>query len=110
VLIIEAMAQTGGILLLNGSENPGNKLVFFMAINNVKFRKPVTPGDQLVLDIEMVNRRTKVIQIRGKAYVDGTLVAEGEFTAAVVDRQETTAPDNGSPSRPASTKKIPEQR
>ncbi|HEY5615875.1 MAG TPA: bifunctional UDP-3-O-[3-hydroxymyristoyl] N-acetylglucosamine deacetylase/3-hydroxyacyl-ACP dehydratase [Bacteroidota bacterium] len=110
VLIIEAMAQTGGILLLNGSENPGNKLVFFMAINNVKFRKPVTPGDQLVLDIEMMNRRTKVIQIRGKAYVDGTLVAEGEFTAAVVDRQETTAPDNGSPSRPASTKKIPEQR
>ncbi len=91
VLIIEAMAQTGGILLLNGSENPGNKLVYFMAINNVKFRKPVGPGDQLVLDVEMVNRRTKVIQIRGKAYVDGNLVAEGDFTAAVVDREDGTA-------------------
>ncbi len=95
VLIIEAMAQTGGILLLNGSENPGNKLVYFMAINNVKFRKPVTPGDQLVLDVEMVSRRTKVIQIRGKAYVDGNLVAEGEFTAAVVDRQDGTASSPG---------------
>lgn len=87
VLIIEALAQTGGILLLNGTENPGNKLVFFMAINNVKFRKPVVPGDQLILDVEMMSRRSKIIQIRGKAYVDGTLVAEGEFTAAVVDRQ-----------------------
>lgn len=87
VLIVEALAQTGGILLLNGTENPGNKLVFFMAINNVKFRKPVVPGDQLILDVEMMSRRSKIIQIRGKAYVDGTLVAEGEFTAAVVDRQ-----------------------
>ena len=91
VLIVEAMAQTGGILLLNGSENPGNKLVYFMAINNVKFRKPVTPGDQLVLDIEMVSRRTKVIQIRGRAFVYGSLVAEGEFTAAIVDREDGKA-------------------
>jgi len=88
VLIIEALAQTGGILLLNGTENPGNKLVYFMAINNVKFRKPVVPGDQLVLEVEMMTRRTKVIQIRGKAYVDGALVAEGEFTAAIVDRAD----------------------
>jgi UDP-3-O-[3-hydroxymyristoyl] N-acetylglucosamine deacetylase/3-hydroxyacyl-[acyl-carrier-protein] dehydratase len=91
VLIIEAMAQTGGILLLNGSENPGNKLVFFMAMNNVKFRKPVTPGDQLVLDVEMVSRRSKVIQIRGRAFVDGNLVAEGDFTAAIVDRTDGKA-------------------
>ncbi len=97
VLIIEAIAQAGGILLLNGSENPGNKLVYFMAINNVKFRKTVTPGDQLVLDVEMVSRRSKVIQIRGKAYVDGNLVAEGEFLAAVVDRQDGVASGDGSP-------------
>ena len=97
VLIIEAIAQAGGILLLNGSENPGNKLVYFMAINNVKFRRTVTPGDQLVLDVEMVSRRTKVIQIRGKAYVDGNLVAEGEFLAAVVDRQDGVASGDGSP-------------
>jgi UDP-3-O-[3-hydroxymyristoyl] N-acetylglucosamine deacetylase/3-hydroxyacyl-[acyl-carrier-protein] dehydratase len=99
VLIIEALAQTGGILLLNGSENPGNKLVYFMSINNVKFRKTVTPGDQLVLDVEMVNRRTKVIQIRGKAYVDGQLVAEGDFTAAVVERQDGIGSTRESSSR-----------
>jgi UDP-3-O-[3-hydroxymyristoyl] N-acetylglucosamine deacetylase/3-hydroxyacyl-[acyl-carrier-protein] dehydratase len=103
VLIIEAMAQAGGILLLNGSENPGNKLVYFMAMNNVKFRKPVVPGDTLTLDVEMVSRRTKVIQIKGKAYVDGNLVAEGEFTAAVIDRQDGIAQAQGNPSSVSST-------
>jgi len=86
VLIVEAIAQAGGILMLNGIENPGNKLVFFMGMNNVKFRKPVVPGDQLILDVQMMTRRSKVIQIRGQASVDGVVVAEGEFTAAIVDR------------------------
>lgn len=89
VLIMEALAQAGGVLLLNGIENPGNKLVYFMAMNNVKFRKPVVPGDQLILDVEMISRRSKVIQVRGKAVVDGGLVAEGEFTAVIVDREQT---------------------
>lgn len=88
VLIVEAMAQAGGILMLNGLENPGNKLVYFMSINNVKFRRPVVPGDQLVVDVEMVSRRSKFIQIRGKAFVDGNLVAEGDFSAAIVDRED----------------------
>ncbi len=88
VLIVEALAQTGGVLMLNGIENPGNKLVFFMAINNVKFRKPVVPGDQLILEVRAVSRRSKVIQIRGQAFVDGNIVAEGDFTAAIVDRDE----------------------
>ncbi|MBI3787144.1 MAG: 3-hydroxyacyl-ACP dehydratase FabZ, partial [Ignavibacteriales bacterium] len=96
VLIIEALAQAGGILMLNGLDNPGNKLVYFMSINNVKFRRPVVPGDQLILDVEMVSRRSKFIQIRGKAYVDGALVAEGEFSAAIVDRE------NGQPKSPES--------
>jgi UDP-3-O-[3-hydroxymyristoyl] N-acetylglucosamine deacetylase/3-hydroxyacyl-[acyl-carrier-protein] dehydratase len=86
VLIIEALAQAGGVLMLNGLENPGNKLVYFMSINNVKFRKPVVPGDQLVLDVQMVGRRSKFVQVRGEAYVDGNLVAEGDFSAAIVDR------------------------
>jgi UDP-3-O-[3-hydroxymyristoyl] N-acetylglucosamine deacetylase/3-hydroxyacyl-[acyl-carrier-protein] dehydratase len=90
VLIIEAMAQCGGILLLNGLENPGEKLVYFIAINNVKFRRTVVPGDQLILDIEMVSRRSKVIQIKGKAYVGTNLVAEGEFMAAIVNRGAST--------------------
>jgi UDP-3-O-[3-hydroxymyristoyl] N-acetylglucosamine deacetylase/3-hydroxyacyl-[acyl-carrier-protein] dehydratase len=87
VLIIEAMAQAGGVLLLNGIENPGDKLVFFTGINNVKFRKTVVPGDQLVFELQMVARRSKVIQMRGQAFVDGALVAEGDFTAAIVDRE-----------------------
>jgi UDP-3-O-[3-hydroxymyristoyl] N-acetylglucosamine deacetylase/3-hydroxyacyl-[acyl-carrier-protein] dehydratase len=91
VLIVEALAQAGGVLLLNGIENPGTKLVYFTSINNVKFRKPVVPGDQLYLDVEMVQRRSKIIQIRGRAFVDGALVAEGDFTAAIVDRQDVQA-------------------
>jgi len=92
VLILEAMAQTGGILLLNGVENPGDKLVFFMSINNVKFRRPVTPGDQLVFELSMMTRKTRVCQMSGKAYVDGHLVAEAEMMASIVDRQETKNP------------------
>ena len=86
VMIVESMAQAGGVLLLNGLENPGNKLVYFMSMNNVKFRKTVVPGDQLVLEVEMVSRRSKVIHIRAKAFVNTSVVAEGEFTAAIVDR------------------------
>ena len=88
VLIIEAMAQAGGVLLLNGIENPGDKLVLFMSMNNVKFRKPVVPGDQLIFDVQMVSRRSKIIQIKGQAFVDGVVVAEGEFTAGIIDRNQ----------------------
>ncbi len=88
VLIIEAMAQAGGVLLLNGIENPGDKLVLFMSMNNVKFRKPVVPGDQLIFDVQMVSRRSKIIQIKGQAFVDGAVVAEGEFTAGITDRNQ----------------------
>jgi UDP-3-O-[3-hydroxymyristoyl] N-acetylglucosamine deacetylase/3-hydroxyacyl-[acyl-carrier-protein] dehydratase len=89
VLIIEAMAQTGGIMLLNGVENPGDKLVFFMSINNAKFRKPVVPGDQLVFDLKMVNRKSKICTMSGKAYVDGQLVAEADLMASIIDRAQT---------------------
>ncbi|MGB6034471.1 MAG: 3-hydroxyacyl-ACP dehydratase FabZ, partial [Bacteroidota bacterium] len=94
VLILEAMAQTGGILLLNGVENPGDKLVFFMSINNVKFRRPVTPGDQLVFEMSMMTRKTRVCQMKGKAYVDGHVVAEAEMMASIVNRQEAKTPGN----------------
>lgn len=89
VLILEGMAQTGGILLLNGVENPGDKLVYFMAINNAKFRKTVLPGDQLVFELTMVSRKSRICQMNGKAYVDGTLVAEAEMMASIVDRQDS---------------------
>jgi UDP-3-O-[3-hydroxymyristoyl] N-acetylglucosamine deacetylase / 3-hydroxyacyl-[acyl-carrier-protein] dehydratase len=89
VLIVEGMAQTGGILLLNGVENPGDKLVYFMAINNVKFRRPVLPGDQLVFELEMMSRKSRICVMKGRAFVDGTLVAEAEMMASIIDRVDT---------------------
>jgi UDP-3-O-[3-hydroxymyristoyl] N-acetylglucosamine deacetylase/3-hydroxyacyl-[acyl-carrier-protein] dehydratase len=86
VLIIEAMAQTSGILILNSLPDFEKKLVYFMQMNNVKFRKPVFPGDQLFLEVELVNKRSKVFMMKGKAYVNDKLVAEAEFMAGVVDR------------------------
>jgi UDP-3-O-[3-hydroxymyristoyl] N-acetylglucosamine deacetylase / 3-hydroxyacyl-[acyl-carrier-protein] dehydratase len=90
VLIIEAMAQTSGILILNSLPNFEEKLVYFMQMNNVKFRKPVVPGDQLFLEVELVNKRSKVFMMKGKAYVNDILVAEADFMAGVVDRDNST--------------------
>jgi len=88
VLIIEAMAQTGGIMMLNSLGGSEDKLVVFMAINYAKFRKPVVPGDMLTFEVEMVNQRSRVIQMKGKAFVDGGLVAEAEFMVAVTDKNK----------------------
>ncbi len=86
VLIIEAMAQCGGILLLNSIEDIKTKLAFFSTIDKAKFRRPVLPGDQIVLEVEQVQRRRNILHMRGRAFVDGQLVAEAEMMAAVVDR------------------------
>lgn len=86
VLILEAMAQTGGILLLNSIPDPQNHLVYFMQINNAKFRKPVLPGDQLVMELQMIQRRSKIAVMAGKAYVDNNLVCEAEFMASIQDK------------------------
>lgn len=88
VLIIEAMAQTGGILMLNSIAESEAKLAYFMSINNAKFRKPVVPGDQLVMELTVVSKRSKLIHLAGKAYVDSTLVAEAEMMAALVPRDQ----------------------
>ncbi|MFM2134597.1 MAG: UDP-3-O-[3-hydroxymyristoyl] N-acetylglucosamine deacetylase [Bacteroidota bacterium] len=88
VLILESMAQCGCMLLLNlDGMSTENKLVFFMAINNAKFRKPVTPGDQLVLDVKMTGRRFNTISLHADAYVGETLVAEADLSAAIVDKE-----------------------
>jgi UDP-3-O-[3-hydroxymyristoyl] N-acetylglucosamine deacetylase / 3-hydroxyacyl-[acyl-carrier-protein] dehydratase len=86
VLIIEAMAQTSGILILNSLPDFKEKLVYFMQINNAKFRKPVVPGDQLYLEIELVSKKTKIFLMKGKAMVNDKVVAEADFMAGVVDR------------------------
>jgi UDP-3-O-[3-hydroxymyristoyl] N-acetylglucosamine deacetylase/3-hydroxyacyl-[acyl-carrier-protein] dehydratase len=86
VLIIEAMAQVGGFLLLNRVEDTDDKLLFFMMIDKVKFRKPVRPGDQLRSELTMKRFRKKICVIEGKAFVGDELVAQGEFTAVIVDK------------------------
>jgi len=84
VLIVEAMAQVGGVLMLSPQENRG-KMAFFMAANHVKFRKPVVPGDQLVIEVEVGKLRSKTGQVRTKALVDGVIVSEAELMFALVE-------------------------
>ncbi|MFQ5637337.1 MAG: 3-hydroxyacyl-ACP dehydratase FabZ [bacterium] len=86
VLILEAMAQTGGILLLKEFDHPEEKLVYFTTLDKVKFRKPVYPGDQLRFEMEMVKFRHPLFRMTGKAFVDSRLVCQADLSAAVVDR------------------------
>ena len=86
VLIIEAMAQCGGLLLMDAIENPEDKVVYFMSLDNVKWRRPVTPGDQIRFELEMIQFRRHVCRMRGEGYVDGHLAAEAEFMARIVER------------------------
>jgi 3-hydroxyacyl-[acyl-carrier-protein] dehydratase len=84
VLIAEAMAQVGGILaLLSTPENLGNPSVFLMGLDKVRFRQPVLPGDQLRLEVVTIRSGKKFWKMQGKAFVNDTLVAEGEIMAAV---------------------------
>ncbi|HKJ92565.1 MAG TPA: UDP-3-O-acyl-N-acetylglucosamine deacetylase, partial [Longimicrobiales bacterium] len=85
VLIIEAMAQVGGLLLMDSIENPEDKVVYFMTLDNVKWRRPVTPGDQLVFELEMLQFRRHTCRMKGVGRVDGQLVAEAEMMARIVD-------------------------
>jgi UDP-3-O-[3-hydroxymyristoyl] N-acetylglucosamine deacetylase/3-hydroxyacyl-[acyl-carrier-protein] dehydratase len=86
VLIIEAMAQTGGVLLLNTVERPETKLMYFMGIDGAKFRRPVRPGDTLRFELELVKLRRRFCQMTGKAFVGDELVAEAELLSTMVDR------------------------
>jgi UDP-3-O-[3-hydroxymyristoyl] N-acetylglucosamine deacetylase/3-hydroxyacyl-[acyl-carrier-protein] dehydratase len=86
VLIIESMAQAGGMLLMDELRGADDKVVYFMSLDNVKFRRPVVPGDQLRCEVEMIQFRGKTCRLKGVAYVDGQVVAEAEMLARVVDR------------------------
>jgi len=86
VLIVEAMAQVGGLLLMDTVENPEDKVVYFMALDNVKFRRPVTPGDQIEFELEMIQMRSRTCRMKGVGRVEGRVVAEAEMMAQVVDR------------------------
>ena len=88
VLIIEAMAQTAAVLVVHstGVESEG-KVVYFMSIDNARFRKPVVPGDVVHLEVETVRQRGNVWKLAGKALVDGKLVSEATFAAMIADVQ-----------------------
>jgi UDP-3-O-[3-hydroxymyristoyl] N-acetylglucosamine deacetylase/3-hydroxyacyl-[acyl-carrier-protein] dehydratase len=86
VLIIEAMAQVGGVLLMGAMDDHASKVVYFMSLDNVKFRRPVRPGDQLIFELEMTQIRGNVCKMRGIAKVDGDVVAEADMAAMVRDR------------------------
>jgi 3-hydroxyacyl-[acyl-carrier-protein] dehydratase len=86
VLIIEALAQVGGLLAFGSGVSPG-KSVYFLSIEKAKFRKPVVPGDQLRLEVNVLKLRGSVWKFSGNALVDDKTAAEAEFTAMVTDRE-----------------------
>lgn len=86
VLIVESMAQVGGMLLMDELDSPGEKVVYFMTLDNIKFRRPVVPGDQIRQEVEMVQLRGRTCRLKGVAYVDGKVVCEAEMMAMVVDK------------------------
>lgn len=88
VLIVEAMAQTAGALVVNSLDLVDQgKLVYFMTINNTRFRKPVVPGDTLFLDVKVVRHRANVWKFSGDATVDNAIAAQSEFSAMIVDKE-----------------------
>ncbi|OQY18651.1 MAG: 3-hydroxyacyl-[acyl-carrier-protein] dehydratase FabZ [Desulfobacteraceae bacterium 4572_35.1] len=87
VLIVEAMAQVGGIFASLNDGVSEDKVTYFTGIDKVKFRKPVVPGDTLRMKLELIKCRRGIYQFKGKAYVGETLVAEAELKATFVDRK-----------------------
>jgi UDP-3-O-[3-hydroxymyristoyl] N-acetylglucosamine deacetylase/3-hydroxyacyl-[acyl-carrier-protein] dehydratase len=86
VLIIEAMAQVGGVLLLNTVDDPRKYLVYFTRVDKAKFRRPVIPGDQLRFELELKSLRRGMCLMNGRAFVDGKLTAEAEMSSIIVER------------------------
>jgi UDP-3-O-[3-hydroxymyristoyl] N-acetylglucosamine deacetylase / 3-hydroxyacyl-[acyl-carrier-protein] dehydratase len=86
VLIIESMAQVGGMLLMRSFADPKSKVVYFMSLDKIKFRRPVKPGDQLRIELDVIHMRGSSCRMRGVAKVDGDVATEAEFAAMVRDR------------------------
>lgn len=86
VLVVEAMAQCGGVLALREMADRDEKVVLFASIDDCRFRAPVTPGDQLRLELEILRRRGGVVKMRGNAYVDDRLVAEAVLMCSIAER------------------------
>jgi len=91
VLIVEAMAQTAGVLVLQSMENREQKLVLLVAIENARFRRPVVPGDTLRMEMKVIKRKASVAKMAGVATVDGVVVAEAEVMCKLADKEEKQA-------------------
>jgi beta-hydroxyacyl-ACP dehydratase FabZ len=98
VLIVEAMAQTAGVLVLRSIPDRENKLVFLVSVDAARFRKPVVPGDQLRLEMKVIKRKGMVAKMAGAATVNGVLVAEAEVMCKLQDK----VPEPPKPVTPAS--------
>ena len=88
VLIIESMAQCGALMFLSQLDDRDRKLFYFGAVNKARFRKPVMPGDQLIIECEVLQKRASTVRIKGVAKVDGVVVCEAELLSVMVDRPE----------------------
>ena len=90
VLILEGMAQCGGVLALKSSDlsdaEMKNKVIYFMSIDNAKFRTPVRPGDRLDYELEVIKMKSSLMVLKGQAFIDGKVCAEAEFKAMIVDK------------------------
>ena len=92
VLIVEALAQAAGVMVLSQIPDRERKVVLLVSIDNAKFRKPVVPGDTLRLEMSVVRRKASVAKLAGRATVEGVLVAEAEVMCKLADRSEMEAP------------------
>lgn len=86
VLIVEAMAQVGGCMMLAHVPDPAMKAVYLTGLDKVRFRRPVVPGDQILFTVEMLQQRASLTRVRGEARVDGQLCTEAELMSSILDR------------------------
>ena len=88
VLIVEGMAQAGGVMFFYSlPEEKQGSLMYFMAIDKVRFRKPVVPGDQMIFKVQMLKQRSNAVKMKGAATVEDAVVAEAEFMATIGDKK-----------------------
>ena len=97
VLIVEAMAQAAGVLVLKSMPDRANKLVLLVAIENARFRRPVVPGDTLRMEMKVIKRKASVAKMAGIATVDGQVAAEVEVMCKLADKEENVGAGNGQP-------------
>jgi len=97
VLIVEAMAQTAGVLVLKSIPDRESKLVLLVAVENARFRRPVVPGDTLRMEMKVIKRKASVAKMAGIATVDGQVAAEVEVMCKLADKEENVGAGNGQP-------------